>query len=49
MRKKIFVGVLVILVLASLGFIAWASITNPIQSEAQADFVAVAATSVAPI
>jgi dienelactone hydrolase len=34
--KKILIGLLVVLVLASLGFVAWASITNPIQPTAQA-------------
>lgn len=36
MWKKIIIGLLVVLVVASLGFVAWASGTNPIQPEAQA-------------
>jgi dienelactone hydrolase len=36
MWKKILIGVLVVLAAVSLGFVAWASGTNPIQPEAQA-------------
>ncbi len=36
MLKRIIIGIIVVLLLAGLGFTAWASITNPIQPEAAA-------------